>query len=67
MRWFTYLCWLKATNPALPRCLLQVPVTCMDGRLWVRLSAQVYNTMHDYARLGDAIDDMRAQGSNNTC
>lgn len=59
MKWFTYLGWLKATNPALPHCPLQVPVACMDGRLWVRLSAQAYNTMQDYARLGDAIQDMR--------
>lgn len=32
-----------------------VPVTCLDGWRWVRVSAQLYNTLADYERLADAL------------
>jgi isopenicillin-N epimerase len=31
------------------------PVTCLDGWRWVRVSAQLYNTLADYERLADAL------------
>ena len=34
---------------------VQVPIIPFAGRLWARLSAQVYNTMEDYARLAAAV------------
>ena len=32
-----------------------VPVTWLDGWQWLRLSAQLYNTLSDYERLADAL------------
>jgi isopenicillin-N epimerase len=37
---------------------IEVPVIQIGDRLWVRLSAQVYNEMADYDRLGQAIDSL---------
>ncbi len=34
---------------------IEVQVHAGHGRLWARISAQVYNEMADYARLGDAV------------
>jgi isopenicillin-N epimerase len=34
---------------------IEVPVLPLGGSLWVRLSAQVYNVIEDYERLGEAI------------
>jgi len=34
---------------------VQVPIRCLDGALWVRLSAQVYNEIGDYERLRQAV------------
>ncbi len=34
---------------------VQVPVREMAGRSWVRISAQVYNTLDDYERLANAV------------
>ena len=39
---------------------VQVPITPFAGRLWARLSAQVYNTMDDYARLAAAVARRRS-------
>lgn len=36
----------------------QVPVACMEGKLWVRISAQYYNTLEDYQALADAVRDL---------
>ncbi len=36
---------------------IQIPVRAWGGRIWLRLSAQVYNEMDDYARLADALAD----------
>ncbi|KAL6753075.1 pyridoxal phosphate-dependent transferase [Haematococcus lacustris] len=34
---------------------IEVPVVRWEGSLWVRLSAQIYNTPHDYQRLVDVL------------
>lgn len=34
---------------------IEVPVKCLEGRLYVRISAHVYNTIDEYRRLGKAI------------
>jgi isopenicillin-N epimerase len=50
-----------ALNLALrTRHAIEVPVACIDGVLWVRISAQVYNHMADYERLRDVIGGMKA-------
>jgi isopenicillin-N epimerase len=37
------------------RHAIEVPVKCMEGNLYVRISAHVYNELEDYERLGRAI------------
>ncbi|KAJ1439781.1 pyridoxal phosphate-dependent transferase [Ochromonadaceae sp. CCMP2298] len=37
---------------------LEVPVKCLEGRLYVRLSAHVYNTLDQYAKLAQTIRDL---------
>jgi selenocysteine lyase/cysteine desulfurase len=38
-----------------------VPVTCCDGRWqWLRVSAQLYNTLTDYERLAAALSQVLA-------
>lgn len=34
---------------------IDVPVNALDGGLWVRVSAQLYNEMDDYRRLAEAV------------
>jgi isopenicillin-N epimerase len=34
---------------------IEAPVVAIGGGLWVRLSAQVYNEIGDYARLAEAL------------
>ncbi|KAL3669450.1 hypothetical protein V7S43_005843 [Phytophthora oleae] len=34
---------------------IEVPVKCVDGRLYVRLSAHVYNCLEDFEKLADAV------------
>lgn len=34
---------------------VQVPITAWEGRLWVRISAQIFNIMADYEALRDAV------------
>ncbi len=38
---------------------IEVPVICWEGRLWVRLSSQVYNSLGDYGVLADAVAALR--------
>jgi isopenicillin-N epimerase len=38
---------------------IEVPVLARGGCLWVRISAQVYNQIEDYARLAQAVAKMR--------
>jgi len=40
-----------------------VPIIPFGGRLWVRISAQIYNEMADYIRLADALDAERGATS----
>ena len=37
---------------------IEVPVLALGGNLWVRISAQVYNEIEDYARLAQAVAKM---------
>jgi isopenicillin-N epimerase len=32
-----------------------VPVACLEGKLWVRISAQWYNSLEDYRALAAAV------------
>ena len=34
---------------------IEVPVTSWEGRLWVRISSQLYNTWEDYIALSNAV------------
>ena len=34
---------------------VECPVKCIQGRLYVRISCHIYNTVDDYTRLGDAV------------
>jgi hypothetical protein len=38
---------------------VEVPVKCLEGRLYVRISAHVYNTLDDYQRLAHAVKSLR--------
>ena len=38
---------------------IEVPVACVGGALWVRVSAQVYNKREDYGKLAAVIGGMR--------
>ncbi len=38
---------------------IEVPVLALGGSLWVRISAQVYNEIEDYARLAQAVAKLR--------
>lgn len=38
---------------------IEVPIIPFGGRLWVRVSAQIYNEMADYRRLADALLALR--------
>lgn len=35
---------------------VEVPVKCVQGQLYVRISAHVYNVLEDYHRLAEAVD-----------
>src|SRR5690606_36669992 len=36
---------------------IEVPIFAIGGRLWLRISAAVYNGIEDYQRLAAALDD----------
>ncbi|MEE2718976.1 MAG: aminotransferase, partial [Planctomycetota bacterium] len=38
---------------------IEVPIMEWDGKLWLRISAQAYNTPDDYRRLDEVITSMR--------
>lgn len=42
------------------RWRVEVPVLEIDGRLWVRISGQVYNSLADYEVLADAVLELAA-------
>ena len=37
---------------------IEVPINFWEGKLWVRISAQIYNTMADYEALREAISGL---------
>jgi isopenicillin-N epimerase len=39
----------------LDRHRIEVPIIAHGGRLWVRISAQIYNELADYRRLAEAL------------
>ncbi|KAL4444111.1 hypothetical protein ABPG75_011848 [Micractinium tetrahymenae] len=39
---------------------VEVPVACAGGRLWCRISCQLYNTLSDYQKLADAVLELAA-------
>ena len=41
---------------------IEVPVLAMLGALWVRISAQVYNSLAEYRRLAEAVLEVAARG-----
>lgn len=45
----------SALHEALRRRGFEVPCFAFDGRVWLRISAQAYNTLEEYERLGDAV------------
>jgi isopenicillin-N epimerase len=45
----------KGWQDALFARRVECPVKCIQGRLYVRISAHVYNMVDDYTRLGDAV------------
>jgi selenocysteine lyase/cysteine desulfurase len=42
---------------------IEVPVACVSGLLFTRISAQIYNTMADYGRLRDVICGLRSSAT----
>lgn len=51
----TDLSALRLTQQLRDDFAIEVTVTNFSGRLWIRLSAYLYNEMNDYTRLGDAV------------
>ena len=45
----------KVIQDYLYRQYIECPIKCLNGRLYVRISAHIYNTIHDYELLRDAI------------
>jgi selenocysteine lyase/cysteine desulfurase len=45
---------------------IEVPVKCVQGRLYVRVSVHLYNQLSDYERLADAIQDIALHTSAQT-
>lgn len=43
------------------RYRIEVPVACVRGRLWCRVSAQVYNELGEYQQLADAVKALAAE------
>lgn len=39
---------------------IEVPVACAAGKLWCRVSCQIYNTLQDYQKLADAVLELAA-------
>ena len=40
-------------------CRVEAPIKCLQGELWVRVSAAVYNVRSDYERLAEAVLSLR--------
>jgi hypothetical protein len=38
---------------------IEVPVACVAGKLFARISAQIYNSVEDYVRLKDVVSSLR--------
>jgi selenocysteine lyase/cysteine desulfurase len=57
----------RATNipthdPLVDPSRIEVPIKCVQGRLYVRLSAHLYNQLSDYERLADAMQLIALHG-----
>jgi isopenicillin-N epimerase len=42
-------------NELWARHRIEVPIRALNGGLWVRISAQIYNTRDEYAALAEAV------------
>lgn len=49
-------------DPLVDPSRIEVPVKCVQGRLYVRLSAHLYNQLSDYERLADAMQLIALRG-----
>lgn len=48
----------KLHDLLLKEAKIEVPINYWEGKLWVRISAQIYNTLADYEALREAICDL---------
>jgi hypothetical protein len=55
------LCALCPCDDRLLRRSIVIPVASQGGRIWVRFSAQIYNTRNEYLTLLDVVDDIIAR------
>ena len=46
---------------------VEAPIKCLHGRLFVRLSAHIYNTLQHYRSVADAVSCYAAQGEAKAC
>jgi hypothetical protein len=44
------------------RYRIEVPVLCIRGALYVRISAQIYNELGEYRRLAEAVLEIQGEG-----
>jgi hypothetical protein len=52
---------------ALSSIYFQVPVKCVQQKLYVRISAHIYNEMSEYMTLRDAVRDIEQSNKEETC
>jgi selenocysteine lyase/cysteine desulfurase len=41
---------------------IEVPVKCIQNTLYVRISAHIYNTLQDYQKLAEAVQQLCSNG-----
>lgn len=42
---------------------IEVPIKCLEGKLYVRISCHVYNHLEEYKKLGQVINEIYRPGS----
>ena len=53
------------TVHAVCRHQVEVPITCWAGRLWARVSAQIYNELAEFEQLAEAVCRLRGHAQAN--